>query len=187
MIEIPPKSLVDHAAIEAAQARLNDAAAKLEAAKASVISANADVSRAWDESVKQMAGGGDAMAGAEAHAAAVARREFAANLVDAAEKNLAGEREIFERARIMGHVPLLKKGRELRLAAARAHDAAQRAAAEADALAAQGARLLAAAHSAGLRHFSLIGMSRGAQSEAAELEFLTAEAGAAKAFWGTEL
>jgi hypothetical protein len=184
MIEFNPNELIDHDAIAAAQARLTDATQKLASAKAAVVAGSADVAEKWAESVRQVAAGGDVMAGAEAHGAAVNRRDFAAGMVDVAEKILAEEQEKFVRARILAHVPVLRKGRELRLAAATAHDAAKAALGAADALAMQGTRLLAAAHAGGLRHFNPGEAGRSARSEAAEKEYIAAEADAALAFWG---
>ena len=187
MIEIGPHTLIDKDVIAAAQARLDDARRKFENAKTSVEAASAEVSRAWDASVAQIASGGDAMAGAEAHAAAVARRDFAVRLVDQFQKNLAVEQETFRLERIRAHEPVLKKGRELRLAAAAAREIAEKAAAEANAVAHQGAALVAAAHNAGLRHFSLNAMPRGAATTEAEEAFWSTEADGARAFWGREI
>jgi hypothetical protein len=187
MIDISPTSLVDREIIAAAQARLDDATAKFSNARAAVKTAETDVARCWDESVRQIAAGGDAMAGHAAHAEAVQRRDFAVKLLDAFEKNLALEHENFRLEKIRAHEPVLKKGRELRLAAAKAHDTAERAKAEADALARQGSDLLAVAHANGLRHFNLNEAGRGARSEANETVFLEAEAIGARAFWGREI
>lgn len=187
MIQIDPRNLIDNAAIEAAQARLDDAVNKLEAAKAAVQSASADVSAKWDASVAAVAAGSDALEGAEAHGAAVQRRDFAVQMVAVAETNLAEAREKFEKAKTLAHIPVLRKGRELRLAAAQAHDASKRAADAADALAAQGARLMGVAHAAGLRHFNMIDMPRRAVSETEESVFLEHEATRAKNFWGADL
>ncbi len=187
MIEIGPHTLIDKDVIAAAQARLDDARRKFENAKTSVEAASAEVSRAWDASVAQIASGGDAMAGAEAHAAAVARRDFAVRLVDEYEKNLASEQENFRLERIRAHEPLLRKGRELRLAAAAARDIAEKALAEANALANQGAALCAAAHNAGLRHFPLNAMPRGAAAVEAENAFWDGEDTGAREFWGRSI
>jgi hypothetical protein len=187
MIQISHTNLVDHEMIRASQARLDDATAKFENAKTAVTEADRAVSAAWDASVAQIATGGDALAGAEAHAAAVARRDFELRLADEYQKNVAVEQENHRLAKIKAHEPVLRKGRELRLAAAKAFDLAERAKADADALAQQGSGLLAVAHSAGLRHFHLNEAGRGARSEATESQFLEAEATGAKAFWGREI
>jgi hypothetical protein len=187
MIDISPKSLIDSEAILAAQARVDAAASKLSNARAAVKTAETDVARCWDESVRQIAAGGDAMAGHAAHAEAVQRRDFAVKLVDAFEKNFALERENFRLEKIRAHEPLLRKGRELRLAAAAAREIAEKALAEANGVAGQGAALVAAAHNAGLRHFSLAAMPRGAATTEAEEAFWSTEADGARAFWGREI
>jgi hypothetical protein len=179
MIEIGPQSLIDKDVIAAAQARLDGARQKVENAKAAVKAADSEVSKSWDQSVAQIAGGGDAMAGHAAHAEAVQRRDF--------EKNLALEQENFRIERIRAHEPLLRKGRELRLAAAAAREIAEKALAEANGVAGQGAALVAAAHNAGLRHFSLAAMPRGAATTEAEEAFWSTEADGARAFWGREI
>jgi hypothetical protein len=187
MIEIGPQSLIDKDVIAAAQARLDGARQKVENAKAAVKAADSEVSKSWDQSVAQIAGGGDAMAGHAAHAEAVQRRDFAVKLLDAFEKNLALEQENFRIERIRAHEPLLRKGRELRLAAAAAREIAEKALAEANGVAGQGAALVAAAHNAGLRHFSLAAMPRGAATTEAEEAFWSTEADGARAFWGREI
>jgi hypothetical protein len=187
MIDIPPTSLIDHGMIAAAQSRLDDAKAKLENAKGAVKAADGEVARKWDESVSQIASGGDAMAGAQAHAAAVARRDFAVRLVDEFERNHAVEQENFRLERIRAYESVLKKGRELRLAAAAARDIAEKALAEANAVAGQGAALVAAAHNAGLRHFALNQMPRGAASIEAEEAFWDGEDTGAREFWGRSI
>jgi len=187
MLEFNAQSLIDHDALRDAIARLDDFKQRLMNATAAVRTAKGEVSRTWDSSVAAMAAGGDAMAGAEDHGAAVRRCEFAEKMVAVAEKNLAEEQERFERARILAHVPVLKKGRELRLASAKAYDELQRRKTEVDALAQHGSKLMAAAQAAGLKHFNPASAGRGARSEAEETEFLAAEAAGARAFWGMDL
>jgi len=184
MTDISAHTLIDREVIAAAQARLDDAKAKLENAKAAAKSAEVDVSRAWDASVAQIAAGGDAMAGHAAHAEAVQRRDFAVKLVSEFERNLAVEQESFRVEHIRAHEPVLRKGRELRLAAAKAHDDAKRIADDANTLAQQGNQLIAAAHGAGLRHFHLNELGRTAQSLKNEEFFWQTETEGAKAFWG---
>jgi len=187
MIDISPTGLIDKEMIQAAQARLDDAAAKLASAKAAVKTVEAEVSKTWDESVAQIAAGGDALAGHTAHAEAVQRRDFAVKLVAEFEKNLAGEQEIFRLAKIAAHEPLLKKARELKMSAARAFDQAHAAIREADGLAQQANGLIATAHAAGLRHFFLNEIGRGARSLKDENFFWQTEDEGARAFWGRSI
>jgi hypothetical protein len=184
MIDIRPEDLRDHESLATEKMQVTMAEEALKTANAAHAEALKQVSTEWDSAKATAAASGDVLAGAERHAAAVMRANFAARIVTERERDLAEARAAFAEKEKLSWIPVLRKGREIRRAAAKAYVAAEQAKAEADALALQGTRLLAAAHSGGLRHFDLNAAGRGARSEAAEEAFLTAESAAAEAFFG---
>ncbi len=182
-----PHSLIDHAAIATAQLAVDEAATQLRNAQAADSKNDAAIAAAWAASVAKIASGGDPLSDAADHAAAVQRKDFSSRLLGEFEKHHEKMKQEYNRVRTMAHVPLLHRGREMRLEAAKFLDAAKRSEASANEMAAAGSRLIAQAHATGLRHVELAALGRGAKTPEHEAAFWEQADEKSREFWGEVL
>jgi antirestriction protein ArdC len=173
MIPINPDSLRDHEVLAASEARVEAAEGSLKQAEAAHEAAVKEVSAEWDSARTTAAASvEEAMAGAERHAAAVCRANFAARIVGECEKRLGEAKADYESKEAISWHPVLQKGKEIRLQAAAAADRAREALAEAQQLYEQGAGLILAARSHGLaQRIEQSGLFGAVKSEADEKAF----------------
>jgi len=173
MIEINPDNLRDQEVLAAAKARVEAAEDSLKEARAAHESAVKEVSAEWDSARTTAAASvGEAMAGAERHAAAVSRANFAARIVGECEKLLEQAKADYESKEAISWHPVLRKGKEIRLQAAAAADRAREALAEAQQIYEQGTALILTARSHGLaQRIEQSGLFGAVKSEADERAF----------------